>query len=389
MSTKMRWIALLVAALMMFIWAISNASAQPERRGSTTIRLGGIFPQYNAPSAVSLPILHGYQLAFAQANATGGINGRKVQYFTADDGYDPSQTVPALRQLVQQDRVFAIAGVFGSDDSNAALPYLEHQKVPFFDPIGGGAAVAHRHWVWQSEPSYGLEGKVIANYMVAKLHVRKVAAIYQVGVNEPEISTMRGILKKHGGSLLALPYHADDTSMGAELSRVRIYRPDMVALLGTLIPTSVFVKTAVANGYTPPRGYFANYPQGDPTWLALTQPYVNGSLVSSYADLTGNNPVARAYRAAIKRYDKGQKYTNYGLYGYFNGTLIIRALKLAGKNLSRSRLQTVLDTRFRNYKSGFTGVLNWTPRYRYGVKQFKIYKIHGSSFDPITGWLNG
>jgi hypothetical protein len=67
---------------------------------------------------------------------------------------------------------------------------------------------------------------------------------------------------------------------------------------------------------------------------------------------------------------------------------MVRALKLAGSNPSRSSLQHVLDTKFRGYKSGFTGALNWTPSYRYGVKQFKIYKIHGSSFVPITGWLS-
>ena len=194
--------------------------------------------------------------------------------------------------------------------------------------------------------------------------------------------------------MTTVSYASTAVDMSAQVSQVQGYNPDIVVLLGTPLPTSIFVKQAAAIGYSPKHGYFANYPEGDPGWLTLTKPYANGSLVSSYADLTGHNPVAKAYRAALARYGKHRKYagygySNYGLYGYFNGTLMLRALKLAGPNPTRVRLQTVFNTKFRKYKSGFTGVLNWTPTYRYGVTQFKVYKIHGSQFKPITGWLGG
>ena len=114
----------------------------------------------------------------------------------------------------------------------------------------------------------------------------------------------------------------------------------------------------------------------------------NGSLVSSYADITGHSSIAKLYRNAIKHYDRHQKYTNFGLYGYFNAGLLIRALKLAGNNPTRRALQKVFDTKFRNYRTSFTGALNWTPTYRYGVREFKIYRVSGTQFRPLTGWLS-
>src|SRR5947209_11073698 len=60
----------------------------------------------------------------------------------------------------------------------------------------------------------------------------------------------------------------------------------------------------------------------------------------------GKNAVAAAYRKAIAKYH-GEAYSNYGLYGYFNATLFFKALRLAGKNLTRASLQKVLNTRFR------------------------------------------
>lgn len=366
-------------------WQAAVAAIQPH--GSSTVKLGGVFAMTGPPSVVSIPILNGYKLAFTQANATGGVNGARIDYTTQDDSYNPSQTVPRLKTLVESDHVLAVAGVFGSDDSNAAVPYLRGKRVPFFDPIGGGANVAGDKWVWQTEPSYALEGKVIGRYLKSK-KITRVAALYQQGINEPEIASLRGVF---GSShFVAASYRASDTTFTSQRAVIRGFGPQVVILLGTLVPTAGFVKESAANGYQPPKGWFANYPQGDPTWLNLTSACgcLNGSLVSSYADLTGKNPVYKAYVAAVRKYDKGQKITNYGLYGYFNGSLMLRALRLAGKKPTASRLQTIFNGKFRKYQSGFTGVLNWTPSYRYGVKQFKIYKIEGSKFIPLTGWLS-
>jgi ABC-type branched-subunit amino acid transport system substrate-binding protein len=108
--------------------------------------------------------------------------------------------------------------------------------------------------------------------------------------------------------------------------------------------------------------------------------------VSTYADLSGNNPVAAAYRAAIARYN-GDRYSNYGLYGYFNASLLFKALKLVGRKLTRASLQKVLDSKFRHYKTGFTGNLDWTPTQHYGARQFRIYKIHNEKFVSVTGWI--
>jgi hypothetical protein len=68
--------------------------------------------------------------------------------------------------------------------------------------------------------------------------------------------------------------------------------------------------------------------------------------------------------------------------------LLFRALKLAGKQLTRARLQSVLDHDFQRYNTGFTGRINWTSKEHSGARQFKFYRIQGRSFHPVTGWLS-
>lgn len=384
-------------AILLALWLAasdSTSASVPARSPSEpgvsahAIKLGGVIDQTGKGTIVSKPILAGYELALQETNAHGGVNGRTIDFIAESDNYDPSQTLPQVRKIVESDKVFGVMGVFGSDDANVAAPYLEKRQVPFFDPIGGGVDIAGKHWVWQTEPDYGREGQVMAKYGSKTLHARRVAILYQVGVGEKQVAAIKSTLRKYGASLVAqASYQATDSNLSGQALRLASANPDLVVLNGTPTPTSLFLQYAKQAGLLPKYGFLANYPMGDPLWIALTGPNGEGVRVSSYADLTGHNKVAAAYRAAISRYH-GQRYSNYGLYGYFNGMLFFRALKLAGRNITRSRLQYALDHDFRHYDTGFTGRLNWTPSQHYGARQFKIYRIQKGAFHPVTGWLN-
>jgi ABC-type branched-subunit amino acid transport system substrate-binding protein len=380
-----------VLVLLLLLWpAATSLAAAPKETGVTasTIKLGGVIDQTGRGTVISVPILGGYMLAVKEINAKGGINGRKVSYAALSDNYDPSQTLPQTRQLVESDGAFAVMGVFGSDDANVAAPYLESHRVPLFDPIGGGASIRGKHWIWQTEPDYAREGTVMAGFAVTKLHAKRVGVLYQVGIGEPQRDAIKKALAKHGASLVAVAsYQSTDSNLSAQVIQLRSSNPDLVILNGTPTPTAAFMQYAHLLTFKPKDGFLANYPMGDPLWLALIGSSGEGNYVSSYADLTGKNVVAKTYRHALATYHGG-KYSNYGLYGYFNATLFFKALKLVGKSLTRARLRNVLDTRFRHYITGFTGKLDWTPSQHFGSRQFKVYRIHNGQFVPVTPWVN-
>lgn len=381
-------IVLAVCGLMCEALPGTWAAGQDPGVSAHGITLGGVIDQTGKGTLISKPILGGYELAVKEINARGGINGRKVAYSALSDNYDPSQTLPLVKELVESDRVFAVMGVFGSDDANVALPYLERNHVPFFDPIGGGADVLHKHWVWQTEPDYAREGRVMARYVTSSLHAKRVGVLYQVGVGEPQRDALKAALPSLHASLVATAsYESTDTNLQGQVLRLKSANPDVVILNGIPTATAAFMSYARLLAFHPQSGFLASYPMGDPLWLGLVGPSAEGNRVTSYADLTGRNKVASAYRAAIRKYG-GEKYSNYGLYGYFNATLFFSALKQVGKKPTRARLQHVLDYKYRRYKTGFTGNLNWTPSQHYGARQFKVYQIRDGKFLPVTGWLN-
>src|SRR5205085_12215032 len=101
-----------------------------------TIKIGSVIDQTGRGTVISLHILAGYKLAITEVNDSGGIHSRKIDFNALSDNYDPGQTLTEVKQLVESNGVFALLGVFGSDDARVAAPYVEQHHVPLVDPIG-------------------------------------------------------------------------------------------------------------------------------------------------------------------------------------------------------------------------------------------------------------
>src|ERR1044072_9154295 len=99
---------------------VASGAASETGVTATTVTIGGTTP-LTGPAAAS---------DFRYVNAKGGVNKRKVNYIYKDDGYAPSRTADATRELVQQDKVFAIFNSLGTDQNLATRAYLNALNVP-------------------------------------------------------------------------------------------------------------------------------------------------------------------------------------------------------------------------------------------------------------------
>src|SRR6185295_19345802 len=110
----------------------------------TQILIGGTVPLSGqaSPFGVVGPGANAY---FKYVNAHGGVNGRKIKYLYRDDGYDPSKTIDRTRELVQQDKVFAIFNSVGTEHNLAIRGYLNAVKVPQLFVGTGASAIGRGH----------------------------------------------------------------------------------------------------------------------------------------------------------------------------------------------------------------------------------------------------
>jgi branched-chain amino acid transport system substrate-binding protein len=176
------------AAVAAFLVALAacGGSGQPAAQTdvgvtATEILLGNTNALSGAAAAYGT-ISSASKAYFDYVNNQGGVNGRKITYKILDDGYDPAKTVPATKQLVEQDKVFAMFGGLGTQTQTSVRDYLNGQKVPqLFVATGAttwGADYSKYTWTLGWQPPYQGESRIYAAEV--KTHPSaKVGVLYQ------------------------------------------------------------------------------------------------------------------------------------------------------------------------------------------------------------------
>jgi ABC-type branched-subunit amino acid transport system substrate-binding protein len=148
----------------------------------TTIKIGNTFP-YSGPVSVTAPQVRQMKAYFDYLNdQKGGINGRKIDFLSLDDGYQPPKTVELTRRLVEQDKVLLMFGSEGTPTQVAVEPYLNSRKIPqLFVLTGSNSLIDPKKYPYTvaTGSSYGFEGLVWAKYILQERPNAKIGIFYQ------------------------------------------------------------------------------------------------------------------------------------------------------------------------------------------------------------------
>src|SRR3954467_14268637 len=170
-----------LSALVIVSAASAGGTATPGVT-SKQILIGGTTP-LSGPASAYAAVAKGANAYFDYVNDHGGVFGRKIQYKYTDDGYDPSQTIPKVRDLVQNDKVFAIYNVLGTQQNLAIRSYLNQLKVPQLLAASGASTWGSDHkkypWTIGYQPSYRGEGAIYGRYVAKNRPKARIGVLYQ------------------------------------------------------------------------------------------------------------------------------------------------------------------------------------------------------------------
>lgn len=129
-----------ILALALGLASASGVSAQDADLtqgigADKVVTVGTWVPRSGPLAGLGSAGIDGALIAFDQLNAAGGVNGYTVHIDEVDDGYDPARTVAAVRQLWQEDKVFAIFHPYGSPTTQAAARFVTANEVPMLFPL--------------------------------------------------------------------------------------------------------------------------------------------------------------------------------------------------------------------------------------------------------------
>jgi branched-chain amino acid transport system substrate-binding protein len=175
-----------IAALATAVITLTSGAALAQKKydtgaTDTEIKIGNIMP-YSGPASAYGVIGKTEDAYFKKINAEGGINGRKINFVTYDDGYSPPKAVEQARKLVESDEVLLVFNPLGTPSNSAIQKYLNAKKVPqLFVATGATKWNDPKDFPWTMgwQPSYQSEAHIYAKFLMKEKPDGKVAILYQ------------------------------------------------------------------------------------------------------------------------------------------------------------------------------------------------------------------
>src|SRR5271156_4955239 len=175
-----------VLSATLIVLAATSAGAIAQKKydagaTDTEIKIGNIMP-YSGPASAYGVMGKTEAAYFRKINAEGGVNGRRINFISYDDSYSPPKAVEQARKLVEGDEVLFIFHSLGTPSNSAIQKYLNEKKVPqLFVATGATKWNDPKHFPWTMgwQPSYQIEARIYARYVLKNLPNAKIAVLYQ------------------------------------------------------------------------------------------------------------------------------------------------------------------------------------------------------------------
>ena len=172
-----------LAAAAMALMAVPALAQKKYDSGATDteIKIGNTMP-YSGPASSYGTIGKVEAAYFKMINDRGGVNGRKINFITYDDGYSPPKAVEQVRKLVESDEVFVVFNPLGTPTNTAIQKYLNIKKMPqLFVATGATKWGNPKEFPWTIgwQPSYQSEGRIYAKWILDNHPNAKIGIVYQ------------------------------------------------------------------------------------------------------------------------------------------------------------------------------------------------------------------
>jgi branched-chain amino acid transport system substrate-binding protein len=334
---------------------------------------------------------------FAMINEQGGINGRKINFISRDDGYSPPKTVEQVRQLVEQDHVLLLFQTLGTPPNIAIQGYLNENKVPqLFVATGASRWNDPKHFPWTIgwQPNYQVESQVYARYILKNVSDAKLAVLYQNDDSGKDYFTglREGLGSKADKTIVGVQtYETTDATADSQLVALRATGANV--LFTHAIPK--FAAQAIRKVYD--LGWKPTYflvsvansvaavmrPAGPEKGIGIiSTAYVKDPTDPQWQD----TPEYKEWLAWMKKYNtSGNPSDIFTVYGYSAAQTMVAVLKQCGDNLTRENVMkqaaSIHDLNLPMLLPGITvstSADDFAP-----IKQMQLMKFDGTTWRPF------
>jgi len=367
------------------------------------ILIGGTDP-LSGPAAAYGTIAKASDAYFHYVNDNGGVHGRSINYKYLDDAYNPAQTVPLTKQLVEQDQVFITFGGLGTQAQTSVREYLNSKKVPQVFVATGATTFAAEFdkypYTFGWQPVYQGESLIYAQYVVKNTPNAKIGVIYQN--DDYGQDYLDGLVKGLGNKAdMIVAKESNDVGapdLNSQILKLKNSGADTLFVFETPSPAIKALVSAFQAGWKPtiylnavsnPVPYIqaAQKAAGDP---AAVDGLVTVGYLKDPADPgQANDAGIQLYKQIMaKYYSDGKPEDGFNIYGMATAYSLVDVLKKAGPNLTRANLMEQLialnETDNPFVFSGIPVKNSASDRYTITQEYVAKYDAASSTYKPVS-----
>jgi len=321
------------------------------------IKFGIVIPFSGSAKENGKNMKLGIELAFARANDNGGVNGRTLKLVPADDGFEPTRTLDAMKTLWDKEQVFGFIGNLGTPTAAIAVPYALERHALFFGPLTGANVVRHDppdRYVFNYRPSYTEEADAAVRYLVKlkKLQPRQIAVFAQN--DSYGDSGFAGVAKAfralgiNDSAILRLNYTRNTIDVDEAVNQLRLQKVPIraVVMIATTRPAAKFIEKTRDLF---PGMVYSNVSAVGASSLAeelllLGPRFTQGVVVTQTVPaVSGYSSVVLEYKNALAKYFPGESPDYISLEGFISANVLIDGLRRCGPQIETERLVDILE----------------------------------------------
>jgi branched-chain amino acid transport system substrate-binding protein len=408
LSMTSKKLSVLAAAAVLTLFASQSAFAQKKYdtgASDSEIKIGNV-EAYSGPASAYGIIGKTEDAYFKMVNEAGGVNGRKINFISYDDGYSPPKTVEQIRKLIESDEVFLVFNALGTPTQTAVQKYHNAKKVPqLFLATGASKWNDPKEFPWTMgfQPSYRVEARIFAKYILKEKPNAKVAIFYaNDDFGKDYVTGIKEIFGDKASSLIIAEesYETTEPSIDSHIVKLKGTGADVFVNISTPKFAAQAIKKMAELEWKPMHlmtdvsisiGAVMKPAGLDASEGILSAGYLKDASDPQWKDDEG----MKKFMAFIDKYMPGANISDANLvYGYAAAQTMVQVLKQAGDNLTRENVMKQAaslkdftpDTLIPGIKIN-TSVTDFAPIEQLKMMQFKDgkWELFGDIISAETG----
>jgi ABC-type branched-subunit amino acid transport system substrate-binding protein len=330
----------------------------PRGISEKEIRFGIAAPFSGSARELGRQMKLGIETAFNRINDAGGVDGRMLKLFAADDGYEPGRTIEAMKQLYEKDQVFGVVGNVGTPTAAVAIPYALERRMLFFGAFTGANILRNDppdRYVFNYRASYAQETDAVVRYLVKirRLQPRQIAVFAQQdSYGDAGFAGVAKAFRSMGvndGAILRLNYARNTVDVDEAINQLKLAKPPIkaIVMVATYRAAARFIEKT-RDAY--PGLIYSNVSFVGSTALAeelklLGPRYTNGVIVTQVVPaVSGYSSAVLEYKNALAKYFPGEAADYVSFEGYVAANVLIAGIKRTGPQVDTEKLIDTLET---------------------------------------------